>query len=45
MSPGHTKRMLTALTSNMAKYESKFGKVTEASEPTKPQMGFHPPQG
>jgi len=28
----------------MEKYESKFGKVTEASEPPKPQMGFHPPQ-
>jgi len=43
MSPGHSKRMLSALKANLEKYESKFGKVTEASEPLKPQMGFHPP--
>jgi hypothetical protein len=43
LSPGHTKRMLSALKANIAKYESKFGKVTEASEPPKPQIGFHPP--
>jgi hypothetical protein len=43
MSPGHSKRMLSALKANLEKYESKFGKVTEASEPPKPQMGFHPP--
>jgi hypothetical protein len=45
MSPGHTKRMLSALKSNLDKYEAKFGKVTEAPEPPKPQMGFHPPSG
>jgi hypothetical protein len=43
ISPGHTKRMLSALKTNLEKYESKFGKVTEAAEPPKPQMGFHPP--
>jgi hypothetical protein len=43
MSPGHTKRMLSALKANPDKYESKFGKVTEAAEPPKPQIGFHPP--
>ena len=43
LSPGHTKRMLTALKANLEKYEAKFGKVTEASEPPKPQIGFHPP--
>jgi len=43
LSPGHTKRMLSALKANLEKYESKFGKVTEASAPPKPQMGFHPP--
>jgi hypothetical protein len=43
ISPGHTKRMLSALKANLEKYESKFGKVTEAPEPPKPQMGFHPP--
>jgi len=44
MSPGHAKRMLSALKANLDKYESKFGKITEAAEPPKPQMGFHPPQ-
>ena len=43
LSPGHTKRMLSALKANLEKYESRFGKVTEASAPPKPQMGFHPP--
>jgi hypothetical protein len=43
LSPGHTKRMLSALKANLDKYEAKFGKVTEASAPPKPQMGFHPP--
>ena len=43
LSPGHTKRMLSALKANLDKYESRFGKVTEASAPPKPQMGFHPP--
>lgn len=43
MSPGHSKRMLSALKANLEKYESKFGKITEAAEPPKPQIGFHPP--
>jgi hypothetical protein len=43
MSPGHAKRMLSALKANLDKYEAKFGPVTEASEPPKPQIGFHPP--
>ena len=37
LSPGHTKRMLSALKANLEKYESRFGKVTEASAPPKPQ--------
>jgi hypothetical protein len=43
ISPGHTKRMLSALKANLDKYEAKFGKVTEAPEPPKPKIGFHPP--
>jgi hypothetical protein len=43
LSPGHTKRMLSALKANLDKYEARFGKVTEAAEPPKPQIGFHPP--
>ncbi len=41
-SPGHMKRMLSALMENLKKYESKFGKLAEAAEPPRP-MGFHPP--
>jgi len=43
-SPGHMKRMVSALRANLEKYESKFGKLTEAAEPPKPSMGFHPPE-
>ena len=42
ISPGHMKRMLSALKDNLNKYKAKFGKLTEAVEPNKPQMGFHP---
>ncbi len=43
-SPGHLKRMLSALKLNLEKYESKFGKLVEAAEPPKPALGFHPPE-
>jgi len=43
-SPGHMKRMVSALTENMKKYEDKFGKLTEAAEPARPTMGFHTPE-
>ena len=43
-SPGHMKRMVSALTENLKKYEDKFGKVAEAAEPAKPTMGFHTPE-
>lgn len=43
-SPGHMKRMLSALTENLKKYESRFGKLAEAAEPPKPALGFHPPE-
>ena len=43
-SPGHLKRMVSALTENLKKYESRFGKLTEAAEPPRPTMGFHPPE-
>ena len=42
-SPGHMKRMISALTENVKKYESKFGKLIEAAEPPRP-MGFQPPE-
>lgn len=43
ISPGHMKRMVSALKQNLEKYEAKFGKVAEATEPPQPTMGFHPP--
>ena len=43
ISPGHMKRMVSALRVNLEKYESKFGKLTEAAEPAKPTIGFHHP--
>jgi len=42
-SPSHLKRMISALTENLAKYEAKFGKLTAAEEPPKPTIGFQPP--
>ena len=42
-SPGHLKRMISALVQNVNKYEKKFGRLTAAEEPPKPTMGFHPP--
>ena len=44
ISPGHMKRMVSALRGNLGKYEAKFGKLTEAPEPSKLSMGFHPPE-
>lgn len=44
VSPGHMKRMVSALTDNLKKYEAKFGKLAEAAEPPKTTMGFHPPE-
>jgi len=32
-SPGHMKRIVSALIDNIAKYEEKFGKIQEAQEP------------
>lgn len=43
ISPGHVKRMISALLQNLSKYEQKFGTITPAEEPPKPTMGFHPP--
>ncbi len=42
-SPGHLKRMISALVQNVNKYEEKFGGLTAAEEPPKPTIGFHPP--
>jgi len=44
ISPGHMKRMVSALAENLKKYEAKFGKLTEAAEPPRPALGFHPPE-
>ena len=41
-SPSHLKRMISVLHENLGKYESNFGKVAEASEPSR-SLGFHTP--
>ncbi len=41
ISPGHMKRIISALEDNVKKYEGKFGKVEKAEEP-KSELGFHP---
>ena len=44
-SPGHMKRMISALQTNLKKYEEKYGSLKEAEEPVKPPMGFHAQTG
>jgi hypothetical protein len=39
MSPGHMKRLISALQDNMKKYEASFGKLEAAEEP-KGTLGF-----
>ena len=34
ISPGHMKRIIKALSDNLSKYETKFGEIAEAPEPT-----------
>lgn len=43
MSPGHMKRTISALQTNLKNYEDKFGKIQEAPEPSKGKLGFHTP--
>jgi hypothetical protein len=40
VSPGHMKRMLTALSGALKKYEEQFGTIKEASAPTNSEIGF-----
>jgi hypothetical protein len=42
ISPGHMKRVISALQDNLKKYEEKFGKITAAEEP-KGKLGFPTP--
>lgn len=39
-SPGHMKRIISALQDNVKKYEAKFGTIIQAKEP-KGHIGFH----
>ena len=43
MSPGHMKRTVTALASNLATYEKNIGAITAAKEPEHRSIGFHKP--
>jgi len=38
-SPGHIKRMISALDENLKKYEAQFGSITQAESP-KAEIGF-----
>jgi hypothetical protein len=40
VSPGHMKRMLTAISGALKKYEEQFGTIKEASAPTNSEIGF-----
>lgn len=39
-SPGHLKRMISALSDNLKKYEKQFGEVKESESPKK-EIGFN----
>jgi hypothetical protein len=42
MSPGHMKRTIAALKSNLERYEKEIGPISEAPEPqSKGSIGFH----
>jgi hypothetical protein len=43
MSPGHMKRTITALKSNLESYEKNIGAITEAEKPDSRSIGFHKP--
>jgi len=40
LSPGHAKRMLNALSENIARYESQFGPIREMPGGPEPNVGF-----
>jgi hypothetical protein len=40
ISPGHLKRMVSALSDNLKKYEKQFGEVKESESPKK-EIGFN----
>lgn len=40
ISPGHMKRVISALQDSLRKYEDKFGKIAAAEEPSKGRIGF-----
>jgi hypothetical protein len=43
MSPGHMKRTIAALKSNLENYERNIGAITEAKEPEPRSIGFQKP--
>jgi hypothetical protein len=40
MSPGHVKRLASALNTNIGQYEKQFGEIQEAEQPNKTEIGF-----
>lgn len=43
ISPGHMKKVISALQENLKRYEDKFGNITVAEEPGKGKIGFRTP--
>ncbi|PWB39011.1 MAG: DUF3467 domain-containing protein [Parcubacteria group bacterium] len=39
-SPGHFKRMLSAMSENLSKYEATFGTIKEIASPIEKEVGF-----
>ena len=39
-SPGHFKRLISAMAENLKKYENQFGKIEEAKSPLDKEIGF-----
>lgn len=39
-SPGHYKKMLSAMQENLKRYEEQFGKIEEAASPASSEIGF-----
>ncbi len=44
LTPEHAKRLVFALTDNIKKFESQFGKIADSNEPAYPPMHFNTPK-
>ncbi len=44
LAPQHAKRLLRALSDNIAKHEAQFGKIEDINQPPFPSMNFNTPK-